>query len=246
MAKINYLECGFRYFWRDVSLQSLQDYARRLDKVFNLGQPNGFSTDHFLSTFKNQLEHYDPHAGIAYEFEFQGTGAVEIWEIKIRVTQVPHVEGGVVQEAPQLENRLGFARKLIEQGIAQAVGVNEMVPAKGLRRLLGKDFAGTLIGKPVYLYLRRRLFRIPSLNMKMRWEPANANSFDFDTFADRVAGALESTHSDVVELFYGPEKDDLPSLMKQCDERLKSKLDREELRRLFDLIELTPDEWFAS
>jgi hypothetical protein len=246
MAKLNYLGCSFRYYWRDVSPESLRDYARRLDKVFNQGQPNGFSTDHFLSTFKNQLEHYDPHANIAYEFEFQGTSALETWEIKIRVTQIPHVEGGVVQASPQAENRLAFAHSLIEHGVANSVEVSELVQAKGIRRLLGKDISGTLVGKPVYLYLRRRLFRIPALNMKLRWEPSSANSFDFDTFADRVASALESTHSDVVELFYGPETDDLPSFMKQCDDRLKSKLDREELRRLFDLIELTPNEWFAS
>jgi hypothetical protein len=62
----------------------------------------------------------------------------------------------------------------------------------------------------------------------------------------RVAGALESTRSDVVELCYGPETDDPPTFMKQCDARLKSQLDSEELKRLFDLIELTPTEWFAS
>jgi hypothetical protein len=246
MAKIDYFECGFRYFWRDVSLQSLQDYAHRLDDLFKESHPEGFSSDEFLNTFKNHLEHYDPYANISYDFEFQGTGTAETWRIKVRVTQIPNVEGGVVRAAPQSENRLGFAHSLIEHGVASTVGVNELVQAKGFRRLLGKDISGTLVGKPVSLYLRRKLFRMPSLNIKMRWEPLNANSFDFFAFADRVAGALESTHSDVVELFYGPETDDLPSFMKQCDERLKSKLNREELRRLFDLIELTPNEWFAS
>jgi len=246
MAKLNYLGCSFRYYWRDVSPESLRDYARRLEKVFNQGRPNGFSSDHFLSTFKNQLEHYDPHGNIAYEFKFKGDSALETWQIKIRVTQIPHVEGGVVQEAPHVERRLGFAHSLIENGVANKVEISELVQAKGFRRLLGKDLSGTLVGKPVYLYLQRRLFRIPSLNMKLRWEPLNASSFDFDTFADRVAGALESTHSDVVELHYGPETDDVPSFMNQCDERLKSQLDREELRRLFDLIELPPKEWFAS
>ena len=246
MAKLEYLECGFHYFWRDVSPESLRDYALRLDKVFNQSQPNGFSSDHFLNTFKNRLEHYDPHANIAYEFEFQRNGAGETWQIKIRVTQIPHVEGGVVRASPQAENRLGFGHTLIEHGVANTVGVSELVQAKGFRRLLGKDISGTLVGKPVYLYLRRRLFRILALNMKLRWEPSNASSFNFDAFADRVAGALESTRSDVVELCYGPETDDVPAFMKQCDARLKSQLDREELKRLFDLIELTPTEWFAS
>jgi hypothetical protein len=246
MAKIDYPECGFRYFWRDVSLQSLRDYARRLDDLFKQSHPDGFSSDEFLNTFTNHLEHYDPHSGIAYEFDFDGTGAAETWEIKIRVTQIPNVEGGVVRAAPQVQNRLGFGYSLIEHGVAHTVEISQMVQAKGFRRLLGKDISGTLIGKPVHLYLRKKLFRVRSLNFKMRWEPSHANNFEFDAFADRVADALGSTHAEVIKLDYGPQTDDAASFMKQCDERLKSNVDRDELERLFSLIELSPTEWFAS
>lgn len=246
MALLRYFECGFHYFSRDLAIEWLQDYARRLDDVFNQNQTMGFSADRFVKMFHHLPEHFNPHSNWAYRFEFNSAGENEIWEIKWRITQIPHFEGGIVRASPKSGNRLPFAHSLIEHRVANTVEVGEYVEAKGIRRLLGKDFSGTLVGEVVQLYLWQRLRRIRPLHMKLCWEPRNANGFDFYGFADRVADALGSAPAEVVELNYTPETDDVPAFMHQCDERLKSQLDNEELIALFELIELTPNEWFGS
>jgi|GEM_PF-3889855 len=247
MAKLTYSGLEFHYFWRDPSLTSLSEYSLRLDSGFRDHYLTvGFSGTDFVRTFEPLLDHYDPHSNWDYRFDVAVNEYAERWKIKLWLTQISHFEGGVLRaSAENPGEHLSFARQLIEREIASLVDISEFVEARGIRRLLGKDIAGTLVGDGVYVYLWQRLRRIPVLSNKSRWEPRSAYTCDFFAFADRMASAM-LLHPKVVELCYGPDTDDLPAFIQRCDELLKSNLDRGELESLFKLIELSPTEWFAS
>ncbi len=247
MARFDYVGCEFQYFWRDLSREALRDYALRLDHVFQeKDHRDGFSSAEVVKRFQNHLEHFDPHSNPPYRFDFRGGGSSETWQITFRVTQIPHVEGGIVRPSAQPGNRLRFAHSLLEHRVANAVEISEFVKGKGIRRLLPKYPVGTVIGEGVYLYLWRRLLKILSLRRKLRSEVLSGDSFNFDGFLDVITRALESTHANIVELDYGSETSDEAAFMQRSDEALLSKLDSGELRRLFALIELSPTQWFGS
>jgi hypothetical protein len=247
MAPFNYIGCEFRYLWRDLSPESLRDYALRLADVFQeQDHRDGFSSEQFVKTFKNQMERYDPYA--KYRFDFHRDGNSETWQIRFLVTQIPHVEGGIVRRSPQNENRLRFGHSLLEHSVANTIEITEFVKAKGIRRLLPRFvyIRGTLVGESVYLYLWQRLQTIPGLHLKLRAEPRSGNSFNFYGFLDLITRVFESTHANVVELSYGLGTSDVGAFMQRSDELLLSNLESGELSKLFALIELSPNEWFGS
>ena len=245
MARFDYIGCEFRYFWRNLSLDSLRDYAVRLEHVFQeKDRSDGFSSEEFLQALQNNLEHYDPYS--KYRFDFHGSGSCETWQIRFPVTQIPHIEGGVVQSSSLDQNRLRFGHSLLDHGVANYVEVNEFAKPKGINRLIPKLIAGAEVGSGIYLYVWHRVRKIPALHQKLYWDGVNSNNFNFSGFLEHMSGALESTHSSVVELHYGEGINEVTPFMERSDDLLLANLDGAELCRLFDLIELSPYDWFAA
>lgn len=248
MAPLTYIGLEFFLFSRIVSIESLTDYSLRLESAL-AGQNEivEFSREEFVQTFEPHLKRYDPHSNVGYRFDVENADCRETWQIKLRLTQISHFEGGIVRADPDdLSRRLTLGRELIKRKLADNVSVSEFVRAKGIQRLLGKTIAGQLVGEPVPIYLWQRVLAINSLRKKLRWEALDSGSFDFFAFADRIASAFQPDHSQVVELSYGPQTDEIPVFMQHCDEQLKSHLDPEDLRKTFALINISPEEWFSS
>jgi hypothetical protein len=248
MAPLTYTGLEFFLLSRIVSIESLTDYSIRLESAFG-GQYQivGFSREEFVETFAPHLKNYDPHSNVGYRFDVGNADCRETWQIKLRLTQISHFEGGIVRADPgDLNRRLTLGRDLIKLKLADNLSVSEFVKAKGIQRLLGKTIAGRLIGEPLPIYLWQRVLAINSLRQKLRWESRGLSSFDFFGFADRIASAFQPDDTQIVELSYGPETDEIPVFMQNYDEQLKSHLDTDDLKKTFALINISPDEWFSS
>ena len=245
MAAIKYVGIGFYYFWQNISLTSLEDYSRRLGNAFTRHyQSVGFFEREFVRHFEPLLNAYDPHGNVLYRFDLQNKGCNERWEVKLRRTQITHLEGGTIGWVPNECNpNPEIGRALVEEGVASFVCLSEFAK-KGLGRFLGTALHGSYVGDSASIYLWEKASRMRDLNRKLRWEAFEASDFKFYEFADRVATLVQPTGPAVVELSYL--NDELRRFMQQCDDKLKDQLSATERIDLFRLVNLSPPEWFHT
>lgn len=246
MGALAYTGLEFHRFWRNPSLESLADYSRNIDRAFKDGFPKvTFSRQQFTRTFESLLDHYNPHSNPTYRFQSEDTDH-EIWETKLRLTQIANFEGGLVHCLTEdIDRRLTFARELIAQEVASLVYVDRFVSAKGIRRIFGKTLEGRIVGQAPSIYLWKKVMGNQSLRNKLRWEVFDG-TFGFFSFADHVFTLFQPDGDSIVELTFGPDTDQLPAFMKSCDERLNSSLSGSDLNKLFTQIGLSAKEWFDS
>jgi len=246
MGGLTYIGLEFYCFWRNPSLESLVDYSCNIDRAFKDSYPKvTFSRQQFTRTFESLLDHYNPHSNPTYRFQSDETNH-EIWDMKLRLTQIANFEGGLVHCLTEdFDRHLTFARELIAQEVASVVYVSRFVSAKGIRRIFGKTLEGPIVGQTPSIYLWEKVMATPSLRKKLRWE-AFDGTFGFFSFADHVSTLLQSDSGSIVELTFGPDTNQLRSFMKSCDERLKSNLGASDLNELFTQIGLSAKEWFDS
>lgn len=244
MAPLTYFGTEFYYFWENASLLSLEDYSLRLRDAFAKHYRNvGFSEREFVRIFRPHLNAYDPHGNVFYRFDLQDNGCTETWEVKLRLTQISHLEGGVVRVLPnECRPNPGVGRSLFEEKVASFVCLSEFAN-RGFRRLLGIPLRGNYVGDGASIYLWKKIRRSRDLNRKLRWESFGPSDFKFYEFADRVATLIQPTGPAVVELSYL--NDELRRFMQQCDDKLKSQLSATEMVDLFSLVKLSPSEWLA-
>src|SRR6266536_2402817 len=89
------------YFWKNASLRSLEDYSLRLKNAFGKHyQGVGCSDQEFVRIFEPLLNAYDPHGNVFYRFDLQNNGCTETWKVRLWLTQISHLEGGVVRVLP--------------------------------------------------------------------------------------------------------------------------------------------------
>ena len=240
-----YVGIEFYYFWKDASLRALEDYSLRLKKAFGKHYRSvGFSEREFVRIFEPHLNGYDPHGNVLYRFDLQNNGCNERWEVKLWLTQISHLEGGVVRLLPnECRQNPDIGRALLEERVASIVGLSEHAK-RGIGRLLGTALRGSYIGDSASIYLWEKILRSRNLNKKRRWESFGPSDFRFFEFADHIATLIHTEAPPNVELSYL--NDELRRFMQQCDDRLKDQLSATDLIDLFRLVNLSPPEWFHT
>ena len=239
-----YAGIEFYYFWKNASLLSLEDYSLRLRDAFAKHYRSvGFSEREFVRIFRPHLNAYDPHGNVFYRFDLQNNGCSEAWEVKLWLTQISHLEGGVVRLLPnECRPNPEVGRSLVEEGVASFVCLSELA-SRGLRRVLGISLRGSYVGDSASIYLWEKIRKSRDLNRKLRWESFGPSDFKYFEFADRIATLIRTEGSSSVELSY--KGDDVRRFIQWCDDKVKSQLSATELVDLFSLVNLSYSEWLA-
>lgn len=244
-----YRDFSFEYLFEELSAQTLSEYARRMERLFQRHyRASGFSAPEFVQTFRAGLENYDPHGNIYYDFVVNNAGANERWEVHVRSTQISHVEGGVVEPTPDGPTvpPPGIEHDLLKEKLASVVTRSVPVPRKGFRRIFGNAHAVKLTGSRASIYLLLKIESIPPLLKKMRWEPRENGDFYFYDFARRVKSLLREDDSGQTATLQFDDHDEVQNFIKSCDDALKSQVPTGTLDEMFALISLPSREWFAA